>query len=121
MLFASFDFVLFFLPVLLGYWLLSRRPVARCLLLLCASYFFYCASAKPPSGAWPTPWYFVGLIVGSTLVDYAVGLAISASSKRSYRNAALAVSLCGNLGMLGYFKYSGFLLEVAADAASSLE
>lgn len=120
MLFASFDFVLFFLPVLLGYWALSRRPLARWVLLLCASYFFYCASAKPPSGAWPTPWYFVGLIVGSTIVDYCVALVISASSRRAYRNAALGVSLVGNLGMLGYFKYSGFLLEVAADLAHAL-
>ena len=29
MLFASFDFVLFFLPVLLCYWLLAKHPVAR--------------------------------------------------------------------------------------------
>ena len=47
MLFASFDFVLFFLPVLLCYWLLAKHPVARWLLLLGSSYFFYCASAKP--------------------------------------------------------------------------
>ena len=48
MLFASFDFVLFFVPVLLAYWLLAKRPVLRWAMLLGASYFFYCASAKPP-------------------------------------------------------------------------
>lgn len=117
MLFASFDFVLFFLPVLLAYCLLARRPVMRWALLLCASYFFYCASAKPASGAWPTPWYFVGLIVASTLVDYVVALAISACRERFSRAFFLGVSLVGNLGMLGYFKYTGFLLEVAADLA----
>lgn len=117
MLFASFDFVLFFLPVLLGYWLLARRPRARWVLLLCSSYFFYCASAKPPSGAWPTPWYFVGLIVGSTIVDYLVAIAISKASRQGLRNLALSVSLVGNLGMLGYFKYSGFLLEAVNDVA----
>lgn len=117
MLFASFDFVLFFLPVLLAYWVLAKHPVARWTLLLGSSYFFYCASAKPPTGGWPTPWYFVGLIVASTLVDYLVALGISASRQRFWRNAALGVSLVGNLGMLGYFKYSGFLVEVARDAA----
>src|SRR5688572_20763036 len=121
MLFASFDFVLFFLPVLLAYWCLARHPVARWTLLLASSYFFYCASAKPPSGGWPTPWYFVGLIVGSTLVDYLVALGISSTTSRPWRNAALGVSLVGNLGMLGYFKYSGFLLEVAADLARAVE
>ncbi len=120
MLFASFDFVLFFLPVLLSYWALAKHPVARWLLLLSASYFFYCASAKPASGAWPTPWYFVGLIIASTLVDYAVAFGISLTQRRSLRNAALGVSLVGNLGMLGYFKYSGFLLEVAEDLAHAL-
>src|SRR3954453_21920741 len=117
MLFASFDFVLFFLPVLLAYWLLAERPVARWVLLLCASYFFYCASARPPSGGWPTPWYFVGLIVASTLIDYAVARAISVLELPLWRNLALGVSLCANLGMLGYFKYSGFLLEIIGEAA----
>jgi alginate O-acetyltransferase complex protein AlgI len=120
MLFASFDFVLFFLPVLTAYWWLAQRPRARLFLLLFASYFFYCASAKPASGAWPTPWYFVGLIVGSTLIDYAVGLAIAMAKDRFWRNAALGVSLFANLGMLMYFKYSGFLFEVAEDLAGLL-
>src|SRR5688572_21753883 len=120
MLFASFDFVLFFLPVLLAYWSLAWHPVARWTLLLCSSYFFYCASAKPPSGGWPTPWYFVGLIVGSTLVDYLVALGIASTKERFWRNAALGVSLVGNLGMLGYFKYSGFLLDVARDVTHLL-
>ncbi|HWO09321.1 MAG TPA: MBOAT family protein [Polyangiaceae bacterium] len=120
MLFASFDFVLFFLPVLLAYWALARYPVARWLLLLCSSYFFYCASARPPSGGWPTPWYFVGLIVASTVVDYLVALGISSTRQRFWRNACLGVSLVGNLGMLGYFKYSGFLLDVARDLSHAL-
>jgi alginate O-acetyltransferase complex protein AlgI len=120
MLFASFDFVLFFLPVLLAYWSLARYPIARWGLLLGSSYFFYCASAKPASGGWPTPWYFVGLIVASTLVDYLVAIGIASARQRFWRNAALSVSLVGNLGMLGYFKYSGFLLDVAHDLADLL-
>ena len=75
------------------------------------------STSGPPTGGWPTPWYFVGLIVASTIVDYLVALGISASRQRFWRNAALGVSLVGNLGMLGYFKYSGFLVEVARDAA----
>ena len=120
MLFASFDFVLFILPVLLAYWALAKRPVARSVLLLGASYFFYCASAKPPTGGWPTPWYFVGLIVASTLVDYFVALGISHTKSRFSRNLCLGISLVGNLGMLGYFKYTGFLLDVARDLAGAV-
>src|SRR5262249_32478732 len=33
---------------------------------------------------------------------------------------ALGVSLCANLGMLGYFKYSGFMLEVIGEAAHAV-
>ncbi|MEY4546974.1 MAG: hypothetical protein RL685_3169 [Pseudomonadota bacterium] len=115
MLFASFDFVLFFVPVLLAYWLLAKRPMLRWFMLLCASYFFYCASAKPPTGPWPTPWYYVGLIVASTLMDYGVGRLIAAAKTRFARNLALSISLVGNLGMLAYFKYVGFFLEVTSE------
>ncbi len=117
MLFASFDFVIFILPVLLGYWLLAGHPKTRWVLVLCASYFFYCASARPASGALPTPWYFVGLLILSTLVDYTVARWIAASSRPFWRGLFLSVSLVGNLGMLAYFKYTGFLLEVAQDLA----
>ncbi len=114
MLFASFDFLLFFLPVLLAYWALARHPAARWGLLLVASYFFYCASAKPLSGEPPTPWYFVGLLVLSTLVDYCAGLFIAWRPPRSFSAAvAFTMSISVNLGLLGYFKYSGFVLEVA--------
>ncbi len=115
MLFASFDFVLFIVPVLLAYWLLAKRPVLRLLMLLGASYFFYCASAKPPTGPWPTPWYYVGLIAFSTVMDYLVARRISVARTRSQRNLALSVSLVGNLGMLAYFKYAGFALEVTGE------
>ena len=51
------------------------------------------------------------------MVDYLVAIGISSTTRRVWRNAALGVSLVGNLGMLGYFKYTGFLLDVARDLA----
>ncbi len=118
MLFASFDFLLFLPLVMGGFWLLSKRPRARFLLLLGASYFFYCAGAKPVAGPMPPPWYFVGLLVFSTLVDYAAGLAIGRARERGKRGRFwLALSIVTNLGLLGYFKYTGFLLEIARSVA----
>jgi alginate O-acetyltransferase complex protein AlgI len=118
MLFASLDYVLFFIPVLIGYWLLSQRTVARLLLLVAASYFFYCASPKPSGSGLPTPWYFIGLLVISTLVDYTMALLIAASARGSFtRRLWLGVSLCLNLGMLAYFKYVNFALSVAEAVA----
>jgi hypothetical protein len=50
MLFPTFDYLVFLVPVLLATWALGHRPMARMLLLLLASYFFYMASPKtdPP-------------------------------------------------------------------------
>jgi D-alanyl-lipoteichoic acid acyltransferase DltB (MBOAT superfamily) len=118
MLFASLDFVLFLPPVLAAYWLLFKRPKARFALLLCASYFFYCAGAKPHGGGLPPAWYFVGLLAFSTVVDFVAGLAIGRARARGGTGLPwLVLSLAANLGLLGYFKYTGFLLEVANSAA----
>jgi D-alanyl-lipoteichoic acid acyltransferase DltB (MBOAT superfamily) len=120
MLFASFDFLLFLLPLLVGYWALARHRMLRWGLLLAASYFFYCASAKPADGVLPTPWYFVALLIFSTMIDFACGLIIAGARERRSRNLALVGSVVSNLALLGYFKYTGFLLEVANDAAALL-
>jgi alginate O-acetyltransferase complex protein AlgI len=128
MLFPTFDYLVFLVPVLLATWALGHRPAARMLLLLLASYFFYMASPKtdPP----PLPWYFAGLLLASTVLDYAGGLAMGYFTPalddtnphvvlraRRARNAILLLSLVGNLGLLGYFKYTDFFVDVFADLA----
>jgi D-alanyl-lipoteichoic acid acyltransferase DltB (MBOAT superfamily) len=118
MLFASFDFLLFFVPVLLAYWALRGRTTARFVVLLVASYFFYMASGKPLGAQLPTPWYFAGLLLLSTLLDYAAGLLITRAQQRGRKGAVwLCCSLVGNLGLLGFFKYTGFLSEVINDVS----
>ena len=95
----AFNTVAFFafLPVvlILFYTLPSK---ARKPLLLLASYFFY---------AW---WSvkFLPLIWTLTLIDYTAGLLL-AGEARSHRKLILIVSLCANLGFLGFFKYYNFL------------
>ena len=106
MLFNSLEFALFLPLVFLAYWAIPARGVrARNLLLLAASYVFY--------GWWD--WRFLGLIVLSSVVDYAVGLAM-AGAARDRRRLLLGLSVAVNLGMLGYFKYAGFFLENLAAA-----
>ncbi len=121
MLFASFDFLLFFAPVLLLYWIARGTIRARWSLLLVASYFFYAASAKPTGGGLPTPWYFVGLLVASTLLDYCAALIIASAPRPAFRrHVGLGASLIGNLGLLAYFKYTGFALRAGGDIAGVL-
>ena len=131
MLFPSFDFLVFIIPVLLVFWAASGRPVVRVVFLLGASYFFYMAGPKldPPG----TPWYYAGLLLFSTALDFACGHAMArhaeaakssdpavAGPARRSRNAALGLSLAGNLGLLAYFKYTDFFFSIAADIGEAL-
>jgi alginate O-acetyltransferase complex protein AlgI len=100
MLFNSLTFVVFFSLVLGLYWWLRSWP-ARKALLLAASYVFY--------GAWNPP--FVALLFLSTVLDYFCALRMNATDRPAARRAWLGLSLLGNLGMLGFFKYGNFLLE----------
>ncbi len=121
MLFASFDFLLFALPVLAAYWALASNTKARMWVLLVSSYFFYMAAARPPGGGLPTRWYFAGLLAFTTLVDYSLALKIDSlpvGDKR--RRRWLWLSLGTNLGLLGYFKYTNFALSAADDLMHAL-
>jgi D-alanyl-lipoteichoic acid acyltransferase DltB (MBOAT superfamily) len=98
MLFTTLNFVLF-LAVVLGLFYILPKP-ARRYLLLAASLFFYMAwNAK-----------FVVLILGLITIDYFAALWIIHKEGRQ-RRAALLISLCANIGLLGYFKYTNFLRD----------
>ena len=138
MLFASFDFLLFFFVVFSVYWALRRHAAARTAWIVAASLFFYMASSKPVDGPLPTPWYFVGLLILSTVTDYVCGIAIGRARERAWRRSSpsagttsipetfragrpwLIASVIINLGLLGYFKYVGFFLEVITDVAAHI-
>ena len=115
MVFSSHLFLFYFLPAaLLLYYLVPRR--AKHGMLTLVSYAFY---------GWANPLFMV-LMFASTLVDYIAGLAIAcngfhwraperpleAGGHRSrLQRGALAVSICSNLSLLGFFKYFNFAVE----------
>lgn len=105
MIFTSWPFLIFLPTVLALYYLLGRR--ARVWLLFLASYFFY--------GWWD--WRFLSLIVYSTLIDYMAAIRIEDAYKADDQRTAkrwITLSLIGNLGLLGFFKYAGFFSELVA-------
>lgn len=78
------------------------KPAARRWLILAASYFFY--------GYWSVP--FSGLLVFSTVLDWAASLWIQNNIGWKKR-VGLGVSMLGNLGVLGLFKYADFFSDSA--------
>jgi len=76
-----------------------KRVIAS--VLLVASYVFY--------AAWNPP--FVILLWISTMVDWLAAKGIHASSSQRRRRLFVAISLVANLGLLGYFKYGGFIVD----------
>ena len=102
MIFTEFRFILFFILVAGIYWTLQNNKARKFWLLIC-SYVFY--------AAWD--WRFLSLIIASTVVDYIVSLMLSKPIAEKYRKLWLIVSLCSNLGLLGFFKYFNFFTESA--------
>ena len=94
MLFPSFPFLFWFLPLTAGgYYVLPARY--RIAVLLVASYIFY---------AWWDP-RFCLLMLFSTCIDYIAGREIAASASQSRRRGFLLLSIATNLALLGFFKY----------------
>ena len=114
MVFNSLQFVAFFAVVYTLYRALSLvgdvrgTPGARHIahraqnwMLLVASYVFY--------SAWD--WRFLGLLIGSTVIDFYVARYMAAHDNRRRRRVALLLSLVYNLGVLALFKYFNFFTD----------
>jgi len=109
MLFNSPIYIFIFLPIaVLVYFYLNRRRLvlAGKSWLVFASLFFY---------SYWNPLY-LPLIVGSMLVNYAIGTAMGRSSHTPgqaglSRKAVLLFGVLANLALLGYYKYADFFLS----------
>src|SRR5579863_926019 len=100
MLFSSYTFLFQFLPATALAFTAARRhsPRAGILVLAGASLFFY--------GAWK-PIYLV-LLLASIGVNFSLGLLMESPARRR-AIGMLGVAL--NLALLGYFKYTNFVLD----------
>ena len=109
MLFNSFAFLLCFLPVVLaGFVALShfRQQRLAGAWVTCASLFFY---------GWWNPIY-LPLLAGSMIFNYALGGYLV----RRRNRALLIFGVAANVLLLGYYKYTGFLVQ-AVDQAAGLD
>lgn len=98
MLFNSFEFLLFFPVIFVGYFITPHKY--RWLWLLVASYFFYMVHSPE----------LVILLFISTVVDYIAALKIARAQGKS-RKFYLIFSITVNIGMLCTFKYLAFFTD----------
>ena len=101
MVFSSLTFLFVFLPVVfIIYYAVPKR--AKNVVILVSGLLFY---------AWGEPIYVLAMIL-STFIDYTAGRLIDKyDDKPKIRTICLIVSLVMNIGLLGTFKYLGFLIN----------
>lgn len=101
MVFSSLFFLYMFLPICLLMYFATKNISYRNFILTAFSLIFY---------AWGEPvWVFV--LIFSAAVDYFNGIVIDRYRGTFKAKLALINSLVVNLGMLGIFKYTGFIVE----------
>lgn len=99
MLFNSYHFLVFFPIVCLLYFVLPKK--IRWIWLLASSYYFYMC--------W-NPIYLI-LIVISTILTYLCAIFVEKAEKNTTKKLIIALSVVLNIGILGYFKYTNFLVD----------
>lgn len=100
MVFSSSIFLCFFLPLFLVLYYLTDRKYKNFVLLF-SSVLFY---------AWGAP-KFIFVIIGTTILDFFFVKMLDMNKAKRVRIFFLLLSVCMNVGLLFYFKYSNFFVE----------
>jgi D-alanyl-lipoteichoic acid acyltransferase DltB (MBOAT superfamily) len=102
LIFNSGFFLFFFIVVMLFYPLLvGKIRVRTWYLMLFSLYFYYKTSGE-----------FVLLLIITAGVNFLLGAAIHSAEKKGARKALMWLSVLWNLGSLGYFKYTNFVIDI---------
>ena len=99
MLFNTPEFIVFFIFVIAVISCLKFKRFQH-LFLVGTSYFFFYFSNN----------FLITLLIYSTLLDFYLGKAIFNAKDKQTKKLLLIVSLAGNLGLLGFFKYVNFMI-----------
>ena len=101
MVFSSIVFLFTFLPITLILYYISPRKMKNIVLLLISLIYY----------AWGEPVY-VFLMMFTTVFDYLIGLLINKYRRNKIKSKRIFIfAVLVNLGILGFFKYYGFVIE----------
>ena len=110
MVFSSLLFLYAFLPVCFLFYTLSKSITAKNTILLIFSLVFY---------AWGEPVYVL-LLIFMTFCDWLGALKIESAQSEKKKKLYLISTCIVNLGLIGIFKYTGFIVS-NIEAISGLE
>ena len=99
MIFTSIDFIVFFVFVLGAIAIIRHRKFQHLIIIGASYYFFYFSSN-----------YLIVLLIFSTILDFYLAKVIYSTNNIFRKKLFLIISLVGNLGLLGFFKYSDFAI-----------
>ena len=107
MLFNSVFFIIVFLPLsLIGWFLLQRleKPVFAKIFLVGMSFWFY--------GYYNVSYLWI--LSFSMLMNFGFSILFDKVKRFGSRRVLLIVSVMGNLGLLFYFKYFNFFIDICS-------
>ena len=97
MLFNSIDFLVFFAFVITISVIIKNKNFSYVFLVAVSYIFFYFSNN-----------FLISLLVFSTVLDFYIAKAIWSTDDKSKKKKLLLISIIGNLGLLGFFKYADF-------------
>ena len=100
MVFSSLLFIFAFLPLCLAAYSLCKNNTARNIILLIFSLIFY---------TWGEPVYVL-LLISMTFCDWLMAILLDKTKEQTARRLILFSACTINLGLIGVFKYTGFIL-----------
>ena len=100
MVFSSVHFLFLFLPIVFVIYFITGKK-AKNIVLLVASLFFYIYGEK----------YFSIIMLVSIISNHFFGIWIERATEKVSKRKILIYAVILNLGLLGFFKYTNFLVE----------
>lgn len=105
LVFSTSLFLFLFLFFLLIYNLFGKNKSLRLGFLILFSLYFYYKSTG----------YYAGIIIISAVVNFLFAKGISSTEKMLSKRIYLLIAVIINIGILGYFKYTNFILQVFSE------
>lgn len=100
MVFSSITFLYFFLPVVLLLYFFIPNKFKNTLLLLASLLFYFAGEPK-----------YIFILIFSCIINYIFGLLVEKYIKTKKAKVYLILSVIINLSLLGYFKYTNFIIN----------